>query len=290
MSPEIPKAVRDTSLIVPIYNGLAFTTKLLDSYQEFHPRCKELILVNDGSFDGTQEFLNGLNLANVQILTNEQNMGYSASSNLGADLATGKYLCFLNNDLILTEDWLQPMLTGLLTQPNAGIVGNVQLNPSTKQVDHAGMFFDLDGCPRHAGHKLGKIRNTGYSEFQAVTAACFVIQKEVFQSVEGFDPVFRNGFEDVDLCMRLGREGFRHYVANESRIYHHVSQSPGRKMYEDRNAKIFLERWGDQTRELGRQEWPREYLKICRQRPGKFRPGKFALALWLMLRYRGSFG
>ncbi|MBT5690921.1 MAG: hypothetical protein HOI65_07380, partial [Opitutae bacterium] len=122
--------------------------------------------------------------------------------------------------------------------------------------------------------------------WRAVTAACFVIRRDVFMAHDGFDISFRNGFEDVDLCMRLGEKGFRHYVANESQIFHHVSQSPGRKLHESRNAQIFLERWGHITRKYGLEQWPREYLRICRNRPAKFRPFKFVLALWCLLMYR----
>lgn len=282
------KIGHETSLIVPIYNGLSFTVKLLDSYREFHPGCKELILVNDGSIDGTPEFLKGLHSADVQIITNEQNMGYSASSNLGASLAKGESLCFLNNDLVLTEDWLDPMLEGMQTLPGTGIVGCVQRNPETDRVDHAGMYFDLDGFPRHAGHKFRRAQREKFVEWSAVTAACFVIRRELFERVGGFDQTYRNGFEDVDLCMRLGQMGYQHYVANKSQIFHHVSQSPDRKLHEKRNAELFLERWGHLTRKFGREEWPREYLRICRHRPKKFRPAKFIMALWLLLRYGGN--
>jgi len=244
-----------------------------------------LIIIDDASNDGTREFLRKLDFSGISVVHNPANIGYASSANLGASMTTGESICFLNNDLVLTKEWLAPMLHGLQSLPDAGIVGCVQRNPATDLVDHAGMFFDLEGYPRHAWHKFRNVSNEIFTEWRAVTAACFVIRRDVFMAHDGFDTSFRNGFEDVDLCMRLSQNGLRHYVANQSQIYHHVSQSPGRKLHESRNAQIFLERWGHLTRRFGLSQWPREYLRICRNRPGKFRPLKFGLALWLLLRY-----
>ena len=145
------------------------------------------------------------------------------------------------------------------------------------------MYFDVKGMPRHAGHKFKRPPSDSYIEWSAVTAACFAIRKSVFDQVDRFDTSYRNGYEDVDLCLRLSLKGYRHYVANHSRIFHHVSKSPGRKLHEDRNAKIFIERWGELTRQLGRREWPMEYLRICRNRPSKIRLGQLFKAIWLLL-------
>ena len=75
----------------------------------------------------------------------------------------------------------------------------------------------------------------------------FAIRKSVFDQVDRFDTSYRNGYEDVDLCLRLSLKGYRHYVCfNQPRIFHHVSKSPGRKkLHEDRNAAstLSLERW-----------------------------------------------
>ena len=275
--------VDSVPFVLPTFNGLKLTRQFLDSWKGTGSVGSELIIVNDLSTDGTREFLDGLDLPGVRVVHNAKNLGYAASCNHGASLVSGEVLCFLNNDLVLHGDWLQPMLAGLDSLPDAGVVGCVQRNPRTGLVDHAGMYFDLDGLPRHAAHKFMNVSNDTYTEWSAVTAACFVIRKSIFDRVGGFDTSYRNGYEDVDLCMRLRQQGYRHYVANRSRIYHHVSQSPGRKLHEDRNARTFMERWGTLTRQLGRREWPREYLRICRSRPGKIRLGKLLKALWMRL-------
>ena len=283
MNHSRPDSNHGIALVLPAFNGVDFTRAFLDSWAGTGAAGAGLIIVNDASTDGTREFLDGLGEPKVQVVHNPENLGYAASCNLGASLAEADVLCFLNNDLLLEAGWLAPMLEGLDTLPDAGVVGCVQFNPATSLVDHAGMYFDLEGLPRHAGHKFGRVAPGACTQWSAVTAACFVIRKAVFEKVGGFDTAYRNGYEDVDLCMRLREQGYRHYVANRSRIFHHVSQSPGRKLHEDRNAQVFMERWGEVTRQLGRQEWPREYLRICRNRPGKIRPGKLLKALWMLL-------
>ncbi|MBT5717551.1 MAG: glycosyltransferase family 2 protein [Opitutae bacterium] len=274
----------EVSLVLTAYNCLHHTQRTLNSLQDIRVGS-ELIVIDDASNDGTREFLNELDFPRIRIVHNPVNIGYASSANLGASMTTGEFICFLNNDLVLTNAWLGPMLHGLQSLSDAGIVGCVQRNPTTDLVDHAGMFFDLKGYPRHAGHKFRNVSKEIFTEWRAVTAACFVIRRDVFMAHGGFDTSYRNGFEDVDLCVRLGQNGLRHYVANQSQIYHHVSQSPGRKLHESRNAQIFLERWGNITRRYGLAQWPREYLRICRNRPRKFRPFKFGLALWLLLMY-----
>ena len=280
-SKQIPDTSK-VSLILPTFNGLSYTRSLLDSLSETDSKDIQLIVINDASTDGTREFLEALKIPNLQIVNNSSNLGYASSCNLGASIADSKWLCFLNNDLILSGDWLEPLVSGLLL-PDAGLVGCVQTNPTTNLIDHAGMYFDLEGMPRHAGHKFKRASSDSYVEWSAVTAACFAIRKSVFDQAGGFDTAYRNGYEDVDLCLRLSRKGYRHYVANHSRIFHHVSKSPGRKLHEDRNAKIFIERWGELTRQLGRREWPMEYLRICRNRPSKIRFGQLAKAVWMLL-------
>ena len=271
------------TLVLPVFNGLSLTQGFIKSWYQTGTSGHKLIIVNDCSTDGSFDYLSGLSDSRIQLIHNESNLGYAAACNLGGELAKTDYLCFLNNDLILKPDWLSPMADGMIASSKIGAVGSVQLNPSTQLVDHVGIYFDLIGLPHHAGHKFKRISNRSLVEWSAVTAACFVVRKSVFDEIGGFDTIYRNGYEDVDLCMRLRECGYQHFVANNSRVLHHVSKSPGRKLYEDRNAKIFIERWGELTRQLGRREWPLEYLRICRNRPSKIRFGQLTKAVWMLL-------
>ena len=116
-----------------------------------------------------------------------------------------------------------------------------------------------------------------------MTGACVVIRREVFLELGGFDEGFRNGFEDVDLCLRAGSLGYRHFVANRSVIYHHVSASPGRRQHESANVRRYLDRWQGRV-PLGQppillhREGSR-YLRKHRWRPWRYNFRRFCRAL-----------
>lgn len=285
------------SVVTAVYNCRELTRRYLETLEATLAESRvtwEAVLVDDGSTDGARELVtewagrpaatSGGGRRRVTVLWNEQNRGFAASNNRGAEAARGRVLVFCNNDLELTPGWLEPMLEGLERCPSAGLVGNVQVYPGTGTIDHAGVFFDLEGRPGHA-RKLRRVetldREAPFLEWNAVTAACVAVRREVFLGAGGFDPAYRNGFEDIDLAVRLRVEGWRHYVATRSRVGHHVSQSPGRKEANRENSALFQQRWAAVTREWGRREWPEEYLRRYAEQWWKFNLGKLARAWWL---------
>ena len=139
------------SFIIPLYNCLPLTQAMLASLQSTLPTglAHEIILVDDGSTDGTRAWLATL-AAPCRALLNDRNLGFAATCNRGASVASGEFLFFLNNDLELLPNWLEPMLATFGRRPRAGIVGNVQLNFTTGAIDHTGVFFNHKGKPEHA--------------------------------------------------------------------------------------------------------------------------------------------
>lgn len=251
------------SFVSALFNCVEHTRAMLESLERTVDLgdC-EVVLVDDGSTDGTRDFLATLTVRpNFTVSLNEQNLGFAASNNRGVSLAQSETILLINNDLLFNDGWLGPMLSLLESLPEAGAVGNVQRNLKTDLVDHAGIFFDLEGMPTHA-HKNRRNPPRGeWMERNAVTAACLAIRKQTFQSVGGFDEAYRNGFEDVDLSMKLRKSGLRLYVALQSIIGHHVSVSPGRNENNERNTEIFRERWAEFAKPFGQREWAREYFR-----------------------------
>ena len=94
-----------------------------------------------------------------------------------------------------------------------------------------------------------------FSEFLAVTGACLLIKKKVFEEIGGFDQNYKTGFEDTDLCLRLRMLGLKSYVANESIIFHKRSSTPQRNEYSNHNKKIFYGKWGKLITRF--EEWER---------------------------------
>ena len=232
------------SFIIPVFNGLSFTRACLDSLrQTVNLADDEVIVIDDLSTDGTREYLAGLPGPPFRVIRNETRRSYAVSNNAAAAVARAEFLCLLNNDVVLTPGWLEPMLRAFDRFPHVGIVGNIQRNPRTGRYDHMGLVFGSDGRPWHFGKHFSFRPYRGYTEWRAVTAACCLIRRSLFLEVGGFDGQYINGSEDVDLCLRLGCAGHQHYVANESIVFHHVSSSAGRHAFNEANEQRLLARW-----------------------------------------------
>jgi O-antigen biosynthesis protein len=269
------------SIITAVFNGLSYTRPYLDSLRASLDGVDwELVLVDDASTDDTREFLESLaSDSRIRCLFNGRNRGYAVSNNRGAAAARGEVLAFLNNDLLLRPGWFQSMEALLNESEQPGAIGNIQIQATSGLVDHAGVFFGLDGMPRQARKNTRLIPKQAYTEWHAVTAACMVIRPDVFRAAGGFDEGYLNGFEDIDLCVRLRTKGYRNYVANLSKVIHHVSVSPGRHRHNDANSVRFSERWSETTRLWGQREWAPEYLKRYSHQWWKFNAKKLLLAL-----------
>ena len=134
---------------------------------------------------------------------------------------------------------------------NVGVVGNVQRRAGTKMFDHMGVVFGPQGNPRHYGQWFKKKAFGGeVKKWSAVTAACCVLKREIFLEINGFDEIFINGCEDVDLCLRFNRKGYDNYVVHDSVVDHVKGATDGRKRYNDRNSEILQNRWGPEIRAI----------------------------------------
>jgi GT2 family glycosyltransferase len=170
-----------------------------------------------------------------------------------------------------------------MARANVAAVGNVQIDPRTGLLDHAGVFFDLRGAPYHAWKGRGSIPPGEYGEWNAVTAACLLIPTDRFKELGGFDEGYRNSYEDVDLCVRLRSRGYRLLVSHRSVIEHYGRTSPGRKRHDLENRARFLDRWAATAAAWGREEWPRQYLQKYARRWWAANPLRVARALWMLV-------
>lgn len=271
------------SFVVPVHNRLDCTQVFLESLMQTTQGVDfDLIFVDDMSSDGSREYFAQLKDPRIRVIYNEEREGYAVSINRGCQLAQGEYLGLLNNDLILTPGWLEPMLRCFKQRLRVGAVGNIQKNVETGTVDHAGIVFDLVGLPDHYGKNYPFLMSFDYRDFPAVTAACMLIKRTLFETMGGFDEVYLNGCEDVDLCLRLRAKKYRSLVAGKSVVYHHVSASPGRRDNDVLNNQKFLQRWGDELIKLGQKDWPFQYMMRYWKTPWKYNGPKLLDALLRM--------
>ncbi len=242
------------AVIIPTYDGAYLTRACLKALLEHPPsRCQmRVVVVDDASCDNTREMLEQEYGSTVTTVVHEENRGFAVSCNDGAD-ASGdcEYLVFLNNDTIPTAGWLDSLVDLATKTPAAAAVGAKLLFPNGT-IQHAGVAISQDGWPRHlyAGFPGEHPAVNRSRPVAAATAACLLVRREDFDELKGFDSAFHNGYEDVDLCLRLGRRGREVWYCHDSVVYHFESVTrwpTGRAQDLEDNERLYDERWRDKV-------------------------------------------
>ncbi|GEM_PF-5619491 len=235
MSAVLPGKAPRVSIIIPLFNKKEMTERCLDAIRKnTQYKNYEIILVDNGSTDGTKTYLKKIKQSHKYIRTilNKTNLGFAKANNQGAKQAEGEYILFLNNDTEVQPGWLSALVAVAEDNPKVGAVGSKLLFPDGT-LQHAGVILvddRLHGDPLLAMHNFykeagDKAEANRMMAYQALTAACVLVRRDVFEEVHGFDTGFWNGYEDVDLCFRIGREGYQLVYQPESVVIHYESKS-----------------------------------------------------------------
>jgi GT2 family glycosyltransferase/Tfp pilus assembly protein PilF len=255
-APPSPEALPETgappepvlsSIIIPVFNNLDLTRQCLESIWNYTDAPHEIIVVDNGSTDGTREYLNNMEAAGgVRVIANPTNLGFAKASNQGAQAARGDYLVFLNNDTIVQPGWLEELIACSRKYDKIGAVGAKLLFPDDT-VQHAGVAFNERKLVYHIYQHYDRDHPAVNKEreFQAVTAACMLMKKEVFFEVGAFDEGYLNGFEDVDLCFKLREQGYKIVYTPRPVVYHLESKTPGRHDRNSENSRLLRSKWSD---------------------------------------------
>lgn len=254
--PDVPGK---TLIVVPTKNALSFLKTTVESIERHTDgREYELVIVDHESDDpATRRYLSGL-ADRVRIHQYRGAFNFSSMNN-GAVRRFGagcRYLLFLNNDVeILSDGWLG-RLRSLAGRPDVGAVGPM-LVYGNDLVQHAGVIVGFDGVAEHAlklvpAYHDGR-RNAGYNaaltstrDVSAVTAACLMMRRDVFEAVGGFDEGLEIGFNDTDLCLRVRERGYRVLYDGDVVIRHFESASRNAAaalLKHPENTAMFKERW-----------------------------------------------
>lgn len=167
--------------------------------------------------------------------------GFAETCNAGAARTTADVLVFLNDDTVVQTGWLEA-LTRPLSGPQSIAIAGAALFYPDGQIQHTGVFLRRDSAGRLEAYNRRSQAKTG--PVPAVTGACLAIRRDVWDDLGGFDESYRNGYEDVDLCLAARRAGGE-VVLTAAQVVHLESRSPGRFDHAPQNIALLQERWGD---------------------------------------------
>jgi GT2 family glycosyltransferase len=231
----LPRSVPRVSLIIPTRDGAEVLATCIRSirartrYDDY-----EIIIVDNGSVQQrTHDLFAELRTdPGIRILERPEPFNFSRLNNAAARAATGTILGLVNNDIEVTHgEWLAEMVA-LAARPTTGCVGAKLLYPDGR-IQHAGVVAGLGGVAGHA-HRFARADDPGYLDrlrhvydVSAVTAACLVIRRAVFEAVGGLDEELTVAFNDVDFCLRVREAGYRNLWTPFAELVHHESASRG---------------------------------------------------------------
>ena len=224
LAPNAPKAQEGAiaSIIVLVHNQLAHTERCLASIEQYTRIPYELILVDNGSTDGTPDYFKtyAASHANVHVIRNLKNLGFAAGNNQGLALAQGECVVLLNNDTVVTENWLSRMLAALQQHPNVGIVGPRSNRVLGQQQVENPSYMTLDELPAFAA-AWGDSHTNKSRVANRVVGFCLLARRLVVDRIGGLDEQFGSGnFEDDDFCIRAHLAGFETRIAEDSFVHH----------------------------------------------------------------------
>ncbi len=249
------------SILIPNKDHVADLTKCIDSIldKSTYTNYEIIIIENNSKEDRTFAYYKYLeNYDNIRIVKFEHSFNYAAINNFGAGFAKGEYLMLLNNDTeVITPEWMEEML--MYGQRNdVGAVG-AKLYYNDDTIQHAGVVIGL-GAHRAAGHSHYGIpkENLGYmgrlyyaQNLSAVTGACLLVKKSLYDELNGLDEKFTVAFNDVDFCLRIREKELLIVFTPYAELYHYESKSRGfenteeKKLRFEKEVKLFRDRWKD---------------------------------------------
>ncbi|WP_444921209.1 glycosyltransferase [Microbulbifer sp. CnH-101-G] len=251
------------SLLIPTRDMLPILRQCIDSILEktAYQNYEILVLDNQSVKPETLNYLSHLKkLPNVRVIKYDAPFNYSAINNFGVQHTRGDIIGLINNDIeVISPNWLKEMVTHAI-RPDIGCVG-AKLYYSDGRIQHAGVVVGLGSLAGHV-HKFYHRHEEGYmnrlkctQNFSAVTAACMLVRKSIYEKVGGLDEKnFEVAFNDVDFCLKVKEAGYRNLWTPWAEMYHHesisrgIDNTPEKRARFDREAINLKTRWSTHER------------------------------------------
>lgn len=222
------------SIVTVSWNGLELTKKCVESIRK-HTKDYELIVVDNGSTDGTVEYLKAQK--DIKVILNKDNAGWIKGVNQGFKVMKGEYMCMMNNDIEVTPFWWEKLEAHF--HKGVGAVAPTAKNTSGV---HSPKFNQ--GRPEH-------------DEVNWLVGFCIVIERNVYENIGGLDECFGWGHsDDVDYCYRMSQMGYKRVVGRDCFVHHHGSKSIANRFTQEeyqqdlaKKTKTLYEKWGQKEME-----------------------------------------
>lgn len=244
----IPKDnIRFTSIIILTHNKLEYTQLCIESVRKFTPKgIYEIIVVDNNSKDSTLEWLSKQD--DIKVIDNSENLGFPVGCNQGINIAKGESILLLNNDTIVTPNWLNNMDRALYSNSDIGAVGAITNNCSNMQqikVEYQDIYELLEFVK---GNNISNPELWVYKTY--LVGFCYLIKKDVINEIGLLDERFSPGnFEDTDLSMRVLLRGYKLLLCKDAFIHHYGSISFKEDIEKfsellTENCEKFKDKWG----------------------------------------------
>ncbi len=248
------------SIIIPNKDAQEDLSKCIDSILERSTYDNYEIIIVENNSETTEIFDYYQSLeaqhSNIKVVRWESIFNYSAINNFGFKATTGDYILLLNNDIeVITPNWIEEMMM-YAQRPEMGAVGAMLYYPDDT-IQHAGVILGIGGVAGHS-HKYFNRNHPGYfgrllipQNLSAVTAACMLLPRKVFEEVGGLNEDYQVAFNDIDLCMRIREAGYLITWTPHAELYHYESKSRGQEDTPEKQMRFmgealrFQSRWGE---------------------------------------------
>jgi len=242
----------DLSIIIVNYNVKEFLQNLIHSIEKASLNLtKEIIIVDNASDDGSVEFIRE-KFPQAKLIANQKNLGFGKANNIGLKQASGKYILLINPDTLVAEDTFEKMIKFFESNPEAGLAGCKILNPDgslqlacrrsfpgpwTSFTKVTGLSSLFPNNKVFARYNLTYLDENKTYEVDAISGSFMMMLKEVYAKVGGFDEQFFMYGEDLDLCYRIQKSGFKVYYVHSTQIIHYKGESTKRSSLDE--TKVF---------------------------------------------------
>ncbi|MDQ0901568.1 MULTISPECIES: glycosyltransferase family 2 protein [unclassified Paenibacillus] len=242
-----------TSIIIPTYNQKAFLIECIESIRAYTPEPYELIIIDNGSTDGTLDYLIS-DTTGIRFRFFDHNLGFAGAVNQGLLMARGTSLVLLNNDTVVTPYWLNNLLACVGQDATIGLAGPVSNYISGEQLIPTN-YSTVEEMQQFA-LSYNRSDSSRWKSISRITAFCLIMRRDVFERIGYFDEGFEIGnCEDDDYGLRAELLGLQLVVAGDTFVHHYGSMTMKSlkeqfaPVYE-KNQIYYFDKWGDPSRAL----------------------------------------